>query len=555
MKKNDAGPESWTRRYFLERFGAIGGSALLMAAMRSWDLMAQQVETRPQLTGRGTGKKVVVLGAGVSGLTTCYELSKLGYDVQIIEARDRVGGVNWSVRRGMTHTELGAHHETQVCQFDEGLYINGGPWRLPYWHTGVLGYCKELGVPLQLFVNETDASYMYYEGADAGPLANQRVRLRAVKADMVGYSNELLAKAVSKGTIDTPLSADDKERLVNFLVTEGYLDRTDYAYKGGEARGPGDPYNFSALLEGPFGRQVHSVMGGTGEAPMFQPIGGMMEFPKGFQRALGEKIHLNSPIVSVHQTADHVQVVYKEAKSGKQHELTADYVVSCLPLSIVSTLDINLSPEMMTAVKATNYSPTGKMGLQMKRRFWEEDDQIFGGHLYSNLPLGEFSYPSNDYFSQKGVILGFYGNGRLDNLQEQPIQARIEHVLSNASKVHPQMRQEYEHAYVVWWEHIEYSRGAWAGGGGGPAPAGAQGRGGAGRGGAGGGRGAGAGRGGGFPGGGRAGNNARVEQLRKPDGRILIGCAAISSDPAWQQGAVEAGWHAVETLHEMAMRA
>ena len=42
----------------------------------------------------------------------------------------------------------------------------------------------------------------------------------------------------------------------------------------------------------------------------------------------------------------------------------------------------------------------------MKRRFWEEDDQIFGGHLYSSLPLGEFSYPSTGYFSKKGVPLG-----------------------------------------------------------------------------------------------------------------------------------------------------
>ena len=520
MRTRDLQPAAWTRRDFLERFGAIGGTAMVMAAMRSWNLMAQEVGTRPALTGRGTGKKVIVLGAGVSGLTTGYELNKLGYDVQILEARDRVGGVNWSVKQGDTHTELGAHQETQVCRFDEGLYINGGPWRLPHWHTGVLGYCKELGVPLQLFVNETEASYFYYEGADIGPLANKRVRLREVKADLVGYTTELLAKAVSQGEIDTPLSAEDKERLVNFLVMEGYLQSADYAYTGSTARGPGDPYDFSALLQSGFGSRARSVMGGTGQAPMFQPIGGMMEFPKGFQRALGAKVQLNAPIVSVHQTADNVRVVYTDAKTHQQHELTADYVVSCLPLSIVANLDIDLSPEMMAAVKATNYSTTGKMGVQMKRRFWEEDDEIWGGHLYTNLPLGEFSYPSNDYFTDKGVLLGFYGNGRINDLHQQPVQARIEHVLTESSKVHPQMRQEYDNAYVVWWEHIEYSRGGWASGGG---------------------------RGG--------GGNARVAQLQQPDRRIFIGCAAISSDPAWQQGAIEAGWHAVETLHERAMRA
>ncbi len=73
------------------------------------------------LDGRPKNKKIIVLGAGVSGLATGYELNKLGYEVKIIEARDRVGGVNWTVRRGATHTEVGPGGETQVCNFDEGM--------------------------------------------------------------------------------------------------------------------------------------------------------------------------------------------------------------------------------------------------------------------------------------------------------------------------------------------------------------------------------------------------------------------------------------------------
>jgi monoamine oxidase len=65
------------------------------------------------------------------------------------------------------------------------------------------------------------------------------------------------------------------------------------------------------------------------------------------------------------------------------------------------------------------------MGLQMKRRFWEEDDRIFGGHLYSNLPFGEFSYPSNDFFSKKGIILGFYGNGHQGDVIDMPLKGRV----------------------------------------------------------------------------------------------------------------------------------
>jgi monoamine oxidase len=506
-----------TRRSFLEQFGLVGGSTLVMSAMRSWDLMAAQAGPRPVLSGRPNGTRVIVLGAGVSGMTVGYELGKLGYQVRILEARDRVGGVNWTIRRGATHTEVGAGGETQVCNFDEGLYFNGGPWRLPHWHTGVLGYCKELGVPLEIFVNEAEASYFYYEGENLGPLANTRVRLREVKADMVGYTCELMAKAINKDTLDVPLTADDKEKFVTFLVSEGYLDSADRAYKKNSGRGPGDPHDFKALLQSGFANRIRSVLDGTGQAPMFQPVGGMDQFPKGFQRKLGDTITLGAEIVSIRQGTDEVKVAYKNVKTGAMTEVTADYCVSCLPLSILSRLDVNLSSDTMAAVKATPYSPSAKMGLQMKRRFWEEDDRIFGGHLYSNLPFGNFSYPSAGFFGEKGVLLGFYGSGRTAGAIDMPIKGRVEHVLTHASKVHPQIRTEYETAYCTFWERIPYSMGALAGGGGGGA------------------------------------NAERLATLGKPDHRIFLGCAAVSGNGGWQEGAVAAAWKQVRQVHERAM--
>ena len=211
-----------------------------------------------------------------------------------------------------------------------------------------------------------------------------------------------------------------------------------------------------------------------------------------------------------------MKVAHKDLKTGKVTETTADYCVSCLPLTVLSKMEINLSPEMMAAVKATPYSPSAKMGLQMKRRFWEEDDKIYGGHLYSNLPFGNFSYPSWGYFGGKGILLGFYGNGQMSGVVDMPIKERIEHVLSHASKVHPQIRAEYETAYCTFWEKTQYSLGAFAGGGGGA-------------------------------------NSQRLATLAKPDGRIYIGCAALSGNGGWQEGAVAAAWKQVTALHEHVM--
>jgi monoamine oxidase len=374
-------------------------------------------------------------------------------------------------------------------------------------------------VPLQIFVNEADSSYFFYEGNAAGALSNKRVRLREVKADLAGYTNELIIKAIDQRQLDLPLTPDDKQKFVSFLVSEGYLDSSDRRYKAFVNRGTGEPYEFAALVQSGFGSRVRSISprDGTSAAPMFQPVGGMDQFPKGLQRAIGpNRITFNADVQSVHQSDTGVKVVYLDTKSGKKTEVAADYVVICMPLSVLAGVDINVSPEMMEAIKAVTYSNSAKMGLAMKRRFWEEDDQIFGGHLYSNLPLGEFSYPSYDYFTQKGVLLGLYANGPVGDLLDQPVKARVEHVLTHASKVHPQIRQEFESAYAVWWRKVKYSQGGYASGS----------------------------------------ARARGAQLTKVENRIIIGSAATTSysQPDWQEGAVSAGWQALKSLHERAMR-
>lgn len=517
-KRHEHGLAALTRRSFLEQLGVVGGSSLVFSAMTSWDLAAGSAGQKPSLSGRPSRSKVAVLGGGLSGMVVGYELGKLGYDYQIYEARDRVGGLQWAVKRGSEHTEVGSG-EKQTCHWDEGHYINAGPWRIPYSHHAVLNYCKELNVPLQVFLNDSDNNYFYFEGNAAGSLSNKKIRVREVKADLTGAINELLVKAIDQSKLDVPLSAEDQKRLTSYLINQGYLDTNTRSYRAFENRGEGDPYSLAQLLQGPFGFRMRSVpaLEGTTAAPMFQPVGGMDQIAKGFQRAMDPKrITFNAEIQSVLQDANGVRITYLDTKSNKKVQATADYVVVCLPLNLVTRLEINLAADIMAAAKDVTYSNSAKMGLMMKRRFWEEDDQIFGGHLYSNLPLGEFSYPSYDYFTKKGVLLGLYANGPVGNLLDQPVAARIEHVLTHASKVHPSIRADFESAYAVWWRKVKYNEGGYA-----------------------------------------SGRNAeRRKVLSKVDNRIVLGSAANTphSEPDWQEGAISAGWQALQSIHERAMR-
>ena len=94
---------AWTRRTFLTRVAAAGGYRAMYTAMQSLGLLAVVAEASPlpQLPANyGSGKKVVILGAGIAGLVSAYELRKAGFECTVLEARERPGGRSWTVRNG-----------------------------------------------------------------------------------------------------------------------------------------------------------------------------------------------------------------------------------------------------------------------------------------------------------------------------------------------------------------------------------------------------------------------------------------------------------------------
>ena len=175
------GKKRLTRRRFLEGVGLAGGSAAMYETMTALGLinLPEAWAGPPELPqGSGKGKSVVILGAGIGGLTAAYELTRANYDCQIIELTERAGGRNHTARRGTVLKEVnqdGVQTE-QVCNFDEGLYLNLGPGRLPYHHRRALHYCNVLGVALEVYVMETMANLFQSDNAFGGKaLAKRRI--------------------------------------------------------------------------------------------------------------------------------------------------------------------------------------------------------------------------------------------------------------------------------------------------------------------------------------------------------------------------------------------
>src|ERR1700712_5180856 len=230
-----------SRRDLLSLIGTVAGSAAMYQAMTSLGFAVESAYTGPiKLEGDAKGASVLILGAGLAGLTAALELRAAGYKVQVLEFNSRPGGRNWTLRGGDSFAELGG--ATQTCGFEQGLYLNPGPWRIPYHHRALLDYCKRLGVALEPFIQLNHNALLHGSTAFGG----KPQRIREIKTDLQGHISELLAKTVQQGRLDEAVSTEDKEMLLQALRSWGALDK-NYAYQDnlissayrGYARGPG----------------------------------------------------------------------------------------------------------------------------------------------------------------------------------------------------------------------------------------------------------------------------------------------------------------------------
>jgi len=524
-----------TRRRFLEKLGRVGGTAAVMAAMNAFGISTASARERPpELKGSGKGKKILILGAGHAGATCAYELSKLGYEITILEARAFSGGRAQTARRGFTAQEMG--NEAEKCEFDEGLYINIGPWRIPYHHYSTLYYAKHFKVPLEIMVNDNDASFVYSHKGK-GPLANKRIRRTEIKADARGYTAELVAKAASTGKLEGLLQPDDKEMFLEYLIHEGHLRSQDLSYRGTEARGwkihpaaglnageESEPYAFKDVLDSGLWQFFESVPEFDMQHTMFQPVGGMDQMARGFEPHIKHMLQLNKEVEQIRQTDKAVTVNWLDTKTGQRGSSTADYCICTIPLSVLHRLDTDLPAEFTDAMEQVAYAPVGKAGLQMKRRFWEEDFGIYGGHVLSDhncgYPLWDIALPSTGWMSEKGVLLGAYVFGDVAvETSALSFKDRIDRFLDIGETVFPGLyRSNFEKGFSWYWHKAKYNQGGWA-------------------------EWSSDGRAKGYP------------KLLEPSGRIYLAGEHLSHINGWQAGAFESAWMQMEKLHNRAVKA
>ena len=508
-----------SRRKFITQLAAISGMGAAFLSMQALGLastaFADPAPTLPPTIGTGT--HVIILGAGIGGLVMAYRMERAGFSVTLLEARQRTGGRNWTLRHGDKVEMIG--EADQTVTFSKGLYFNAGPARIPSHHQGLLSYCKLLGVPVEVEVNFSNSALLQSDGVFGGKPIQERQAIN----DFRGCIAELLSKAINRHALDHELTTDDRERLVAFLKDYGDLSK-DSLYQGTERAGykvfPGafdqigvrrDPLSLGTLLKDDALKDMLFDDIIDMQAPMFEPVGGMDRIPAALHRSIKSPILLGAEVTRIRQHSDQIEVIYLDRSSGKNHHLSADYVVCTIPLPVLARIDTDFSPQVKQAISGAKYDHAAKVAFESPR-FWEAE-QIYGGLSFGGAATGVVWYPSSGYQSARGIILGAYVAGKpaaaFDSLS---ISEQIGLARKAVDKLHPGHGVDLSSPVAVDWNKIPYNLGPWIDWK-------------------------------------ESGSDANAYRLlNQPEGRVYLSGAHLSQLPGWQEGAVLAAHHTIELI-------
>ena len=420
-----------------------------MAPMRTADLLSiVQSGLQPRAINP---RKIIVIGAGMAGLVAGYELKRAGHDVKILEARERVGGRILTLRE----------------PFSDGLYAEAGAMRLPSTHKFVQAYIQKLGLQTSEFTKANPNSFFYINGHKhfrsevehdpaslgfdfAGPNGDQTVI--QLWGDLIQHTAERLEADAEYW--DELRSRYGDYSFYNFLRSQQWST---------------DAISALALIEGletvfdtSFLHILQLELQWLG-ADMTQIVGGMDRLPMAFLPELENRIQFGAEMVALDYTADSVTIHYR-SHAGLDL-VTGDFAIVTMPYSVLRFVDVlkPFSPGKQMVLRQLHYVNAMKVFLQCRRRFWEEDEGLFGGSTITDLPIRQIQYPDHNRETKQGVLMGSYTYGEEANRwTSRSPEDRVTQTLKYVAMIHPQVTREYEKGVFKVWSEDKFSGGAFA---------------------------------------------------------------------------------------------
>ena len=397
------------RRKFIGTAWAGAGATFLSPGVVSGNAVGKQEAGSSMKT-----KKIIVVGAGISGLCCAYELQKKGHEVTVLEATGRHGGHVFTTRDGLTdglYADLGADHITKPG------------------YERFFDYTREFNLPV--------LAYPHAEGSDAAP---GRHALKMIDGRF--YSETELADAAVLRRFGF------NEREVQFLTSHPWYELRLFFVKKYLAHfkmenqpfGIGlddlDQISFAELFkrEGAsptalrfLGGQQTSALYGLwrlasmsfrgipqSEGETFRLKGGNQELPNAFAKKLGDRVRLRHPIQSIAHGPDGVTVSYTAHGYTEEKKMTADFLVNCTSLQVFRQIPVTpaLSPEKQYVVDNLAYSSHPFYVFEASTKFWLDDGLKSINLEFEHPDISSIWQEPNEIETNR-IILKAYGPGGL----------------------------------------------------------------------------------------------------------------------------------------------
>jgi monoamine oxidase len=437
------------RRALLQLLAAASARAISGCAVGSID---EPIAGSEDGVGKGPvkDKNVVVLGGGLAGLCTAYELRKRGYHiVAILEAQARVGGRVLTLRKGLKH----------------GQYAEAGATRIASTHNFTLAYADEFNLALREFVTSEPALY-YLKGkkpfihadGDTWPsgVLNFKPEELQLGADTLVGAYEDLAELGDPLQPDWPTGKAldyDAIGIQQYLKSRGASDDVlllDRAINGAELPRDGALYWLMADVIDAAWDKTFAIKGGNDQ------------LPQAFGAALGDLVKFESVVSAIEQDQDGVTVTFTH--DGAQRSISADLCVCAIPFTMLRKIAVTpaFSPAKAAVVNNVSMMPVARCYLQTKSRFW--NSQGIGGLKVARTDthverLWDMTKVQD---GDSGILLAYMQGDNALAFGEQSNGKKVSYVKKGISAFFPEIEDEAQASLYKVWQDDPWVKGAWS---------------------------------------------------------------------------------------------
>lgn len=388
---------------------------------------------------------MIVLGAGLAGLSAAYELDKEGYEVTVLEGQLRVGG----------------RVLTSRAPYEDGHAAEIGAVRIADVHERVLAYVAELGLELEAWEGGDSLyfidgqRFMHEEGAP-WPVAG----LTPYEAE---HGLDLWSEYIA-GAFD-----EFGDPRAGSFPKSGVIERYDPVVYTDFLRGRGASEAWLRLYESDNGSEISTIgalawmaaeVADKAWDQTFHIKGGNDRLPEALAAALGaEKVWLGAKVVKIEHDAAGATVTFE--RDGAAETLRGDHVVVAIPFPPLRKVTISPPfPEDKTrAIQELFMMNAGRGYIQTKRRFWQ-DEGIGGLKIAKTDTAVERVWDLSPFMpGEKGLICTYTQNHKADAYCDLPVEARQAYTIDAVKAFFPEIEGE-----LVAFEHYCWREDPWAGG-------------------------------------------------------------------------------------------